>query len=78
MKRPVVGVIGNAFRIEDRFTVQTVGENNLRAVAEIADALPMMFAGSPETTEIGALLDVVDELRRRARRPCSRARTPRR
>jgi putative glutamine amidotransferase len=60
MSRPVVGVIGNAQIIEKRFTAQVVGERNLRAVAEAANALPMMFAGTPEITDIGALLDVVD------------------
>ena len=37
-----------------------VGERNLRAVAEVAGALPLMFAGCPEITDIGALLDAVD------------------
>jgi putative glutamine amidotransferase len=60
MRRPVVGVIGNAYRIENRFTTQMVGERNLRAVAEVAGALPLMFAGSPDITDIGALLDTVD------------------
>jgi putative glutamine amidotransferase len=60
MRRPVVGVIGNAHRIENRFQIQAVGERNLRAVADVAGALPLMFAGSPEITEIGALLDAVD------------------
>ena len=60
MRRPVVGVIGNAHRIENRFAVQMVGERNLRAVADVAGALPLMFAGAPEITDIGALLDVVD------------------
>jgi putative glutamine amidotransferase len=60
MKRPVVGVIGNSHRVENRFTVQMVGERNLSAVAEVAGALPLMFAGVPEITDIGALLDVVD------------------
>jgi len=60
MKRPVIGVIGNTRLIEDRFTAQLVGETNLRAVADVAGALPMMFAGTPEITDIGALLDVVD------------------
>src|ERR1700710_2957403 len=60
MRRPVVGVIGNAYRIEDRFAAQIVGERNLRAVAEVAGALPLMFAGTPDITDIGALLDVVD------------------
>src|SRR6202795_3912024 len=60
MRRPVVGVIGNAYRIEDRFATQMVGERNLRAVAEVSGALPLMFAGCPNITDIGALLDTVD------------------
>lgn len=60
MKRPVVGVIGNAYTVEDRFAAQLVGERNLRAVADVAGALPLMFAGSPDITEIGTLLEVVD------------------
>lgn len=60
MKRPVVGVIGSAHQIESRFAGQRVGEKNLRAVAEVAEALPLIFAGSPDMTELGALLETVD------------------
>src|SRR5579863_1534109 len=59
-KRPVVGVIGSAHIVEGKFTAQRVGERPLRAVAETAGALPLIFAGTPEITEIGALLDAVD------------------
>src|SRR5215470_2935530 len=59
-RKPVVGVVGNATRIEGRFPVQVVGERNLRAVAQVAGALPLMFASCPEITDIGALLDAVD------------------
>ncbi|MBR0783760.1 gamma-glutamyl-gamma-aminobutyrate hydrolase family protein [Bradyrhizobium iriomotense] len=60
MRKPVVGVIGNSHRVENRFQVQMVGERNLRAVAEVCGGLPVMFAGSPDITDIGALLDTVD------------------
>jgi putative glutamine amidotransferase len=60
MAKPVVGVIGNAHLIEKRFPVQIAGEKNLRAVAEVAGALPLIFAGSPEITDIDSLLEVVD------------------
>lgn len=60
MRRPVVGVIGNTHRVENRFQVQMVGERNLRALADVAGALPLMFAGLPEITDVGALLDTVD------------------
>ena len=60
MTRPVVGVIGNALRVENRFNVQGVGERSLRAVVEVANALPLMFAGAPDLTDIDGLLEVVD------------------
>src|ERR1700724_4912602 len=59
-QRPVVGVIGSAHLVEGKCTAQRVGERNLRAVAEVAGALPLMFAGTPEITDIGALLEAVD------------------
>jgi putative glutamine amidotransferase len=60
MRKPLVGVIGNAYRVENRFATQLVGERNLRALAEVSGALPLMFAGCPEITDIGALLETVD------------------
>ncbi len=60
MKRPVVGIIASAQMVEERFAAQRVGERNLQAVKEVAGALPLMFAGSPELTDIDALLEVVD------------------
>ena len=60
MRRPVVGVIGNTHVVENRFPAQLCGERNLRAVAEVAGALPIIFAGAPEITDIGGLLELVD------------------
>ena len=60
MKRPVVGVIGSAHLAENRFPAQRVGERNLTAVADVAAALPLIFAGDPAMTDIDALLDTVD------------------
>jgi putative glutamine amidotransferase len=60
MRRPVVGVIGSAHLVENRFPAQRVGERNLLAVKDVVGALPLMFAGAPDITEVGALLDAVD------------------
>jgi putative glutamine amidotransferase len=60
MSKPIVGVVGSKYLINDRIAVQRVGERNLRAVADAADALPLMFAGTPEITDVGSLLDTVD------------------
>ena len=60
MKRPVVGVIGSEHLAEGRFPAQRVGERNLKAVADVAGALPLIFAGDPAVTDIEALLATVD------------------
>lgn len=60
MSKPIVGVIGNSRMVEGRFPIQACGEKNLSAIADVAGALPLMFAGNPRITEVGALLDVVD------------------
>jgi putative glutamine amidotransferase len=60
MSKPVVGVIGNSGVVNDRHNVQLVGQRNMRAVAEVAGALPLMFAGTPGITDIEALLGAVD------------------
>jgi putative glutamine amidotransferase len=60
MTKPVVGVIGNSGVVNDRHNVQLVGQRNMRAVAEVAGALPLMFAGTPDITDVDALLGAVD------------------
>ena len=60
MKRPVVGVIGSEHLAENRFPAQRVGERNLKAVADVVGALPLIFAGDPAITDIEALLETVD------------------
>lgn len=60
MARPVIGVIGNARLLDNRFPVQVVGMNNFLALAEVAGVLPLAFAGCPAVTDIGDLLEAVD------------------
>src|SRR5256886_16131086 len=58
--KPVVGIIANVHVVESRFPAQMVGERNLRAIADVTGALPLMFAGTPEITDIDTLLGAVD------------------
>ena len=60
MARPVIGVIGNGYVVENRYAAQLVGRANMTAVAEAAGALPLMFAGTPDITDIAALMGAVD------------------
>ena len=59
MTRPVIGIIGNSYSVENRFSVQMAGEKNLQAVADVTGALPLIFAGNPHITDITDLLSVV-------------------
>lgn len=54
--RPIVGVIGNAHVINDDYHVQAIGEINLRAVAEVCAALPLMVPALPDTSDITSLM----------------------
>lgn len=60
MTRAVVGVIGSAYFTENGLPAHRVGERYLCAVAEVADVLPLMFAGTPKITDIDDLLAAVD------------------
>lgn len=60
MTKPIVGIIGNHHKLEDRFDIQMTGLNNFQAVSQITGAMPLMFASDPETTDVTALVDTVD------------------
>ncbi len=60
MARSVTGVMGDSHLVEGGFSAQIVGINDMRAVAEVAPALPLMFAGAPDMTDIADLLEAVD------------------
>src|ERR1041385_8827646 len=58
--KPVGGVIDNVHVVQNHLPAHVCGERNLRAIADVTGALPLMFAGTPEITDIPALLDTVD------------------
>ncbi len=60
MRKPVVGIIGNHYLLHDRFDIQMTGMNNIQAVNDVCDALPLMFAGNPDVTDMAALFETVD------------------
>jgi putative glutamine amidotransferase len=60
MRKAVVGVIANTHQVENRISAQMAGERNLRAVAEVVEALPLIIPSLPNVTDIGAVMDVVD------------------
>ena len=59
-KRPVVGVSGNAYLIEEEYPVQASGVHNLEAIAEVAGAIALILPSLPHVNLVDELLEVCD------------------
>ena len=60
MARPVIGIIGNSYLINDQYPAHAVGEMNSAAVAEVSGALPLIIPSDPALVDIADLMDVCD------------------
>ena len=60
MGRPVIAVIASSRDEGSCFAQQVAEESNLRAVATIIGALPVVVAAAPEITDVGSLIELAD------------------
>jgi len=60
MRKPVVGIIGNAHLVGDQYTVQGVGLMNLDAVSRVADAVPVIIPALPTIGTIEEVVSICD------------------
>ncbi len=60
MARPIVGIIGNHHLINDSYEVHAGGAMNSEAVAQVAQALPLLIPADPNLVTVAELLDVCD------------------
>jgi putative glutamine amidotransferase len=58
--RPVVGIIGNSYRINDSYPVHSGGTMNSAAVAEVAGCLPLIIPTDPRFVAVEELLELCD------------------
>jgi putative glutamine amidotransferase len=59
-RRPVIGIIGNAHVINDRFAAHIGGEMNSQAVAHVAGGVPLIIPADPRYVTVAELLDICD------------------
>jgi putative glutamine amidotransferase len=59
-RRPVVGIIGNSYVMNDRYPVQSSGTMNVAAVAEVAGCLPLIIPSDPRHVTVPELLATCD------------------
>ncbi len=60
MRKPVIGIMGNAHLINDEYPAHAVGTMNSRAVAEVAGALPLLIPADPACVAVDDLLAACD------------------
>ena len=58
--RPIVGIISNAYLINDQYPAHANGRMNTDAVALVSDCLPLTFPGDPAVSPLDELLDTFD------------------
>ena len=59
-RRPVVGIIGNSYLLNDHYPVHSGGTMNSAAVAEVAGCLPLIIPTDPRLVQVAELLDLCD------------------
>ncbi|MEL6957664.1 MAG: gamma-glutamyl-gamma-aminobutyrate hydrolase family protein [Pseudomonadota bacterium] len=60
MPRPVIGIIGNHYLINDEYPAHAAGEMNSTAVAQVCGALPLIIPTDPALVQVDDLLEVCD------------------
>ena len=60
MTRPLVGVAASHHLAEDTYEVQMTGRRTIDAVGQVADCLPMLIPGLPDSVDIADLIATVD------------------
>lgn len=60
MARPVVGIIGNQYLINDQYPAHAGGTMNSQAVAEVAGAMPLLIPADPRFVTVAELMDICD------------------
>ncbi|WP_294621103.1 gamma-glutamyl-gamma-aminobutyrate hydrolase family protein [uncultured Roseovarius sp.] len=60
MTRPVIGIIGNHYLIDDSYPVHAGGTMNSEAIAQVADCMPMLVPSDPRFVSVPELLETCD------------------
>jgi putative glutamine amidotransferase len=60
MARPVVGIIGNSYLLNDQYPVHAGGQMNSDAIVEVAGCLPLIIPADPKHVSVEELLEICD------------------
>lgn len=60
MSRPVVGIIGNSYLMNDQYPTHAGGTMNSDAIANVSNCLPLLIPADPRYVRVDELLEVCD------------------
>ena len=60
MSRPVIGIMGNFYLINDQYPVHASGTMNCEAIVDLCDATPLIIPGDPRFVSVDELMRVCD------------------
>ena len=60
MSRPVIGIIGNSYLINEEYPVYAAGKMNASAVRDVCDALPLVVPSDPGCADVADLVDALN------------------
>lgn len=60
MARPVIGIVGNVFLVNEQYPAHMAGVNNSQAISEVSDCLPMVVAVDRNIVSVEELMEVCD------------------
>ncbi len=60
MARPIVGIIGNSYLINDQYPAHAGGSHNSEAVADVSGCMPLLIPADPRFLSVQELLETCD------------------
>ncbi|GAA6207248.1 gamma-glutamyl-gamma-aminobutyrate hydrolase family protein [Cognatishimia sp. WU-CL00825] len=60
MRRPIVGIIGNQYLIDDSYPAHAGGQMNSQAIAAVAGCMPLLIPADPQLVSVPELMQTCD------------------
>lgn len=60
MTRPVIGITGNAYLLNDEYPVQACGMHNINAVSQVCNGMALVVPSDPAVSQVDELCDIFD------------------
>jgi len=60
MGRPLVGIVGNHYLIDEQYPAQAAGEMNITAISKVAKAVSVIIPSIPDNSSIEELMEIFD------------------